>query len=542
MKRTISICLAVLAFAVSLTAQHDHHAAASVHTLKGMGQVHHQVTTSNPVAQAFFDQGLALVYGFNHDEAGNAFRKAAELDPKLAMAYWGVALVHGSNYNLPSMPDREKAAAEAIKKAVALAPGASQLEQDYIAALANRYSDDPKADLTKLAVAYRDAMRALVQKYPDDLDAATLFAESNMDLSPWDLWTQDGKPKNAAEEIVATLESVLKRDPNHLGANHYYIHAVEASPFPERALASANRLAALSPGAGHLVHMPAHIYIRTGDHEKASQTNVAAAAADEAYFKDNKAGPVYQYMYYPHNIHFQANSEAMEGRYAAALAAAQKLEKHVTPMAKDMPMVGFFLPTEAYVLVRFGKWDEVLALQAPPDLPLSTPMWHFARGMAFAGKGKLAEAEQECAILTAAHEKIDPAAMAMRNPVKSILAIGVEVLTAKIAEGHKDYAAAEKHLRAAVDMQAALGYIEPPEWFWPVRENLGGLLLRQGRAADAEKVFRADLDWNPRNGRSLFGLAEALKMQKRAADASAVEAQLKAAWKNADTKLSVEAL
>ncbi len=333
----VLLCFALLAGIESYAAdEHQSHEQRPVTLMEGLGDWHHPVSTKNKEAQQFFDQGLRLIYAFNHDEAARSFHKAAELDPSLAMAYWGVAEAVGPNYNDPASEDRFKEAHTAIQKAVDLSGGASAAERAYIAAMAKRFPADPKADLRKAAEKYRDAMREVVKNYPDDLDAATLFAEAGMDLHPWGLWHKDGTPEDGTEEIVATLESVIRREPNHLGALHYYIHAVEASNSPERALAAANRLAALAPAAGHIVHMPAHVYIRTGDYAAAVKTNQEAAAADRAYIKSSGAEGIYPLMYYSHNLHFIAVCSAMDGDYAEAKKAANMLAEHVAPAVKDM--------------------------------------------------------------------------------------------------------------------------------------------------------------------------------------------------------------
>jgi len=317
MRYRMSVLL-VLLLCLPALAQDNHaaHAAAKPVTLvSGLGTGHHPVSTRNPEAQLFFDQGLRYIYAFNHDEAARSFQKTADLDPKLAIAYWGIAEAVGPNYNDPASDDRFKRAHEEIQKAVDLSAGASPSEQAYIQAMAKRFPADPKADRRKAAEEYHDAMREVVKKYPDDLDAATLFAESGMTLHPWGLWHVDGTPEAGTEEIVATLESVIRRDPNHLGAIHYYIHAVEASPNPERALAGANKLASLAPNAGHIVHMPAHVYIRTGDYDAAVKTNEKAAEVDRAYIKASGAQGIYPMMYYSHNLHFVAMCGAMDGSY-----------------------------------------------------------------------------------------------------------------------------------------------------------------------------------------------------------------------------------
>ena len=340
------------AFSCLVVAAQDRTSHATPHAtthpvtlVTGLGDLHHPVSTHNPQAQQFFDQGLRFIYAFNHDEAARSFQHAAELDPTLAMAYWGVAEAVGPNYNDPADPDRYKRAHEAVQRAVDLASSASPSEQAYIQALANRYPADPASDLKKAADDYRDAMRQLVSEFPDDLDAATLFAEAGMNLHPWGLWHTDGTPEAGTEEIVSTLESVIKRDPNHLGAIHYYIHAVEASSSPERALAGANKLAALAPGAGHIVHMPAHVYIRTGDYDAAIKTNEKAAEVDRAYIKATGVQGIYPMMYYSHNLHFIAMCAAMNGNYLESRKNADLLTQNVGPHVKDMPPLEGFIPS-----------------------------------------------------------------------------------------------------------------------------------------------------------------------------------------------------
>src|SRR5256885_3886196 len=364
--------------------------------MSGLGDVHHPVSTKNREAQEFFDQGLKLVYGFNHDEARRSFQRAAELDPKLAMAHWGAALTLGPNYNLPVDPERERAGYDAVQRAVALQENASEPERAYINALTVRYSKDPHVDLHALDRTYKEAMGKLVARYPDDLDAVTLFAESAMNLNPWRLWTADGKPAEGTEEIVATLESVLKRDPNHLGANHYYIHAVEASPHPERALPSAVRLEKLAPAEGHLAHMPSHIYARVGDHFASARCNQAAIAADKKFLSETHGEGVYKLMYYSHNMHFLAFASCMNGNFANAKEAAAKLVANVAPGAKAMSGLEGFIPTPMSVLFAFERWNDLLKLPAPDaSLVSTTAIWHSLRGIALANTGQPAEAEQE---------------------------------------------------------------------------------------------------------------------------------------------------
>jgi tetratricopeptide (TPR) repeat protein len=514
--------------------------------MSGLGDLHHRVTTSNPQAQQFFDQGLRLIYAFNHDEAARSFAHAAGFDPKLAMAYWGVAESVGPNYNDPASDDRFKQAHDAIQKAVALESGASPSDRAYIEAMAKRFPAPGSEDRQKAAENYRDAMRELTKQYPDDLDAATLFAESGMDLHPWGLWHVDGTPEEGTDEIVATLESVLKRDPNHLGAVHYYIHAVEASRNPERALAGANKLASLAPAAGHIVHMPAHVYIRTGDYDAAVRTNQRAAAIDQAYIKATGAQGIYPMMYYSHNLHFIAMCSAMDGDYVEAKRAADLLAAHVGPHVKEMPPLEGFMTIPAAVNVRFHRWNEILAMPAPdPAMKTTTVFYHFARGMALVGTGKLPEAEAEFKIVSDAEQHTPDDvifAMPINNKAKDILKIAEDVLGAKIALAKKDTDGALAMLRQAVALQDSLKYGEPPDWFFPVRESLGAVLLTSGNAPEAEKVFREDLDRNPRNPRSLFGLRESLKAENRAYDAQFIEKQLQSSWKGKAASLRMEDL
>ena len=514
--------------------------------MTGLGNLHHPVSTKNVQAQQFFDQGLRLIYAFNHDEAVRSFRRAADLDPKLAIAHWGVAEALGPNYNDPASDERFKAAHEAIQKAVDLSAGAPANEQAYIAAMAKRFPEDAKADRRTAAEDYRDAMRELAKSVPDDLDAATLFAEAGMNLHPWGLWHVDGTPEEGTEEIVATLESVLKRDPDHMGAVHYYIHAVEASRNPERALAGANKLAAMAPAAGHLVHMPAHVYIRTGDYEAGVKTNQLAAAADRGYLKSSGVQGIYSMMYYSHNLHFIAMCAAMNGNYAEAKKNADMLAAHVGPAVRDMPPLEAFMTIPMAVDVRFHKWDSILAMKQPdPDRKTSTAFYHFARGLALAGKGKVSEAEAEYKIVAEA-EAATPEdvifAMPVNNKTKDIVKIAEKVLGARIVLANKDPNGAVARLREAVAIQDMLKYGEPPDWFFPVRESLGAALLMNDSAAEAERVFREDLDRNPRNPRSLYGLRQALKAQGRDYDAGLVEQQFQRSWQGPKSSLKVEDL
>jgi tetratricopeptide (TPR) repeat protein len=530
-------------------AAQDHSSHAQAHPvplLTGLGDLHHPVSTKNPQAQEFFDQGMRFIFAFNHDEAARSFQHAGELDPKLAMAYWGVAEAVGPNYNDPADPERYKHAHDAVQKAVDLSVDASSSDQAYIQALAKRFPADPKSDLKKAAEDYRDAMRQVVSEFPDDLDAATLFAEAGMNLHPWGLWHVDGTPEAGTDEIVSTLESVMKRDPNHLGAIHYYIHAVEASPSPERALAGANKLAALAPAAGHIVHMPAHVYIRTGDYDAAVKTNEKAAEVDRAYIKATGVQGIYPMMYYSHNLHFIAMCGAMNGSYAESRKNADLLVENVGPHVKDMPPLEGFMTMPMAVEVRFHHWSEILKMPQPEAaMKTATVFWHFGRGVALAGTGKITEAESEYKIVSEAEAATPPDVifqMPINNKAKDIMKIAKDVLGAKIAVAKKDNNGAIAMLREAVAVQDTLKYGEPPDWFYPVRESLGATLLMSGDAAAAEKVFRDDLERNLRNPRSLWGLHQALLEQKRGYDAGFIQKQFEASWKGGAQALKLEDL
>jgi tetratricopeptide (TPR) repeat protein len=527
--------------------QHEHAAASgdsAVCTAPGFGKIHHPVKTANPQAQRLFEQAMALDYGFNHSQAEQCFRRAAELDPKMAMAYWGMALVLGTNYNLPVDDAREKLAYENVQKALALTANGPRNERDYIEALARRYTDQPNPDYERLETAYHDAMREVYKKYPDDLDAATLFAESGMNLHPWKLYDRDGKPAAGTEEIVAVLESVLKREPTHLGANHFFIHAVEASTHPETALPSARRLAGLAPASGHLVHMPAHTYIRTGDHESGAKTNVAAVRVDDAYFAMAHPQGVYPLMYYTHNLHFIAAENAFLGNYTASLQAAERAQEHVAPHTKEMGMLDFFYSLPLQIMVRFHRWDEIMAVPQPDaSQPVTTVAWHYARALAAANTSKLDLARTELAAMRAvapAMAKIVINATGRDSEV--IPQIMAERVEASLANAQRRTDAAIEHLQSAVSLEDTLDYDEPPHWLTPSRESLGAAFLAAGKAPQAEAVFREDLKRNPRNPRSLFGLAEALEAEGKMTEAPIVRRQFQRAWRNADAKLTLSDL
>jgi tetratricopeptide (TPR) repeat protein len=533
------ICL--LAPLASL-AQHIHSPATARQAvlMPGLGEVHHVISTRNPEAQKFFDQGLALIWAFNHEEALLAFQRAAELDPDCPMAYWGIALAVGPNYNDPE-PDlnREKTAWDAVQHGLALASHASPEELAYLTALATRYTTEPKPNWKQFAIFYKTAMAELSQKYPDDLDAAVLYVESAMDLNPWQLWTTEGKPAEGTEQIVATLESVLQRDPNHIGANHFYIHAVEASPHPERALASADRLAKLAPAAGHLVHMPGHIYIRTGDYAGAVRANQEAASADRQYIDKFHVTGMYAAMYYSHNLHFLAIAASMEGRFAEANNAATQLVANAAPMLKDIPMVEAFLPTRMLVLVRFHRWEDVLKLPEPDAAALTArALWHFARGMAFAQTSKTYDADYERRALFAAANIVPENATFGFNRSRDLLNLASHLLEGHIALARVSIPAAVEHFQKAAQIEDGLRYDEPPDWYIPPRESLGRALMIANQYDAAEKAFQDELARHAHSGRALYGLWQCRKAEGKKPEANQAQRDFRAAWKNADVKLT----
>lgn len=545
MTRSFSYIFLILLFTASVNAQMPGmdmpkpKQQPPVKLLPGFGTLSHKVSTRNRMAQKFFDQGLRMVYAFNHDEAVRSFQRAAELDPKLAMAYWGIGYALGPNINKEIDHESEKAAYEATQMAVKLSGNASESEHAYIDALAKRYSIQPDADLRGLAVDFRNAMSNLSQEYPNDLDAATLYAESLMVLHPWQLWSNDGTPTEGTEEIVRVLESVLKRNPNHVGAIHYYIHAVEASPHPELALPYVAKLPAKMPAAGHLVHMPSHTYIRTGDYLAAARSNTAAMVADEAYMKRTGASDFETIMLHYHNVHFLAVANGMMGNYAGAMKAAHQLETDLTPMAKQMPMVEGFLMIPSQLMVRFHQWDEILELPEPEASRVQYKLnWHFVRAFAYAQKGDVAHAEDEYRKFSELKSKLSPRASAGLNKAIDVFAVADQILVAQIAMAKKEDQAADEAFGRAIAAEDKLSYDEPPDWIFPVREMYGGMLLRRRDYAGAERAFRDDLKINRNNGRSLFGLAESLRGQGKGREASAVRQKFNSAWRNADVSLT----
>jgi tetratricopeptide (TPR) repeat protein len=534
---------AILVSATTAAAQvHELGPAASAQIFAELGGEHRRISTRVLLAQRYFDQGLNLAYAFNHDEAVRSFGEAAKRDPACAMCYWGVAYACGPHINNPAMDaDHVKAAWMALQAATALAAKASPVERDLIHALAARYSSTPQADRAPLEKAYADAMREVWSRHPTDPDVGALFAEAAMDQHPWDLWAPDGQPRPWTAEIVATLEAVLKLAPNHPAANHFYIHAVEASPHPERALASADRFAAgLVPGAGHLVHMPGHIYQRIGRYEAAAEANRKAIAVDDLYVAKSPQQGFYL-MYKAHNSQFLAFSAMFEGRSQEAIRAAHQMEAQFPPeMIREMAaFMDGVISLPEFVLVRFGRWDEILKRPAPqPVLKASTGLWHWARGQAFAATGRLEEADSELAEVAKSAAALDERAVVGFNSAKVILGIASDMLGGDIALRRGQAEVAIHRLEAAVAGEDGIRYDEPSDWPLPARHYLGAALLEAGRADQAEAVFREDLRRNPANGWSLVGLAAALSRKGAVADAATVNERFQKAWAHADVSLT----
>jgi len=510
--------------------------------LGGLGHVHRAVSTRSEEAQRHFDQGLALYFGFNHEESVRSFAEAARLDPACAMAHWGIALAWGPNINNPEMDEEaSRAAHEAVGQAIELAGAATGVERALIEALATRYAWPPPSDRAPLDAAYADAMRAVWRSHPEDADAGALFAESMMDLRPWDLWTADGKPQPGTDEVVETLEAVLATAPGHAGANHFYIHTMEASPEPGRASAAADRLRDLVPGAGHLVHMPSHIYIRTGRYDEAVEANQRAIAADLAYVDRVGRGGFYT-LYRAHNYHFLAYAAMFEARRELALQASRDLIAEMPlELVREMPeFLEGFLPAPIHVMVRFGMWNELLEEPAPaPDLPVATAFWHYGRTVALSSLGRVAEAEREFGALSSAIEAVPESYLIGNNPARVVLEVA-----RPMAEGELEYRRgnvdhAFELLREAVRRDDGLRYDEPRGWMQPVRHSLGALLLEQGRVEEAEAVYRDDLRINPGNGWALLGLAECLHRSGRHEEAMATDQLVRTAWARSDVNPNV---
>lgn len=510
--------------------------------LEGMGDHHFDVSLKDTLASKYFDQAIMLTYGFNHKEAERSFRQVAALEPKHPMAWWGVALVQGPNLNLVMLPDAVPLAWEALQKAQQLKSNGTQREQDYIDALAKRYAENPPEDRTELDQAYADAMAELAAKYPDDLDAQVLYAEAMMDLHPWDFWTKAGEAQPWTPKILETLESVIERNPDHPMANHLYIHATEASQNPGKALPSAKRLAKAVPGAGHLVHMPAHTYIRVGMYHEGSQANERAIESDNEYVAQCHQQGIYPLGYIPHNHHFLWATATLEGRKERSLEAAQSTYEHVDTLMMREPGMGLlqhYWTIPMYSNVRFGQWDDILDYPKPAeDLIYPKGIWHYSRGMAFVAKNQPDSAAAELKKLKtiAANESLKE--VIIMNHAYDLIQIATRVLEGEIAASKKEYDQAIVLLQEASDYEDKLLYNEPPDWFFPVRHNLGAVLLDAGRSVEAEQVYRADLKEFPQNGWALFGLHQSLLAQGREDEAREVKTQFDEAWKYADIQLT----
>jgi len=507
--------------------------------LQNLGNHVFVVSTKNKQAQLFINQGVNLAYAFNHAEAGRAFSEAARLDPNLPMAYWGEALVLGPNINAAMDPASEPKAFELAQKALAMKSSASEREQAYIEALAERYSGRAE-DRTTRDHKYAEAMRKVQERFPDDLDAATLYVEAMMDLRPWGYWTRDGKPYEGTAEIVALTEKVIARNPQHPGALHLYIHLMEAKD-AQKAEPAADRLLTLMPAAGHMVHMPAHIYQRVGRYADAARSNELAIAADQDYITQCRAQGLYPMAYFPHNIHFLWFAASADGRSKLAIESARNAAAKVSDESlKQAPLLAGFRVVPYFALTRFGKWDEMLAEPAPPATSAYlNGMWHYARGVAFVGKGQPDAADQELAKLKEVlkDQSLNQPLFSL-NTARAVLSIAPEVLAGEIAAAKKNYDEAINHLERAVRLEDALVYTEPAEWHYPPRLALGAVLLEASRPSEAETVYWEDLRRNPDNGWALFGLTAALKAEGKNGEAALAEARFKKAWARADVTLT----
>jgi tetratricopeptide (TPR) repeat protein len=506
---------------------------------EGMGAYGRTVTTRSKQAQRYFDQGLALLHGFNHDESIRSFEEAAKLDPDCAMAHFGVALANGPHINNPKVPeDREKAAVAALTRAKA-ASGVSELERELIDALAVRHADPQPADRRPLDEAFADAMRKLWEEHPDDADIGAWFAESMMDLRPWDLWTLDGEPQPGTLEVIATLEAVIKLDPDHPLALHLYIHAVEGSKEPDTATPAAETLQGLVPGHGHLEHMPSHIFVRTGRWVDAVEANASAVEADQKYRALVPEQDFYR-LYMAHNRHMLGYAATMVGRSAQAIQTMNDLVDEIPRdwAEKNTDIADGYLVMPMEVLLRFGKWDEILAIEEFPEtLPLSRTLRHYGRGVAYAAQKQPVEARAELEALRTESEKVPPEAAFGNNGAHAIIGVAEKLLEGEVLYREAQVEPAIAALQEAVKREDELRYSEPPDWVQPVRHALGALLLEQKRAAEAEAVYREDLKHLPHNGWALWGLARSLRLQKKEKDAAKVDAEFEKVWAGADIQL-----
>jgi len=552
MRGTWLVMVGLTGFAGTLAAQdHEHQGhdmQAAVTDSSGsdrtplyddLGSYHMAVTTKSPVAQRYYDQGLRLTYGFNHDEAVKSYREGIRADSTCAMCWWGIAYALGPNINVPMDTAAVRPAWEALQQAVRLAPQVSAREQAYIKALRSRYSPDPSANRASLDSAWARAIGEVSSMYPRDDDAATLHAEALMDLRPWNYWNNAGMPRAPSTiETVAILEGIVKRTLDNPGACHFYIHAIEASNFAARAVPCAERLGSLVPGAGHLVHMPTHIYMRLGRWDDAVEHNAHAVHVDQEYLAARHPTGVYPLGYVPHNYHVMWEALNMLGRSEEALSTARTIADKVPPdVVRMIPPFEYYSPVVLFTLARFSRWDEVLKEPAPPaDLRYTTGVWHYARGLAFAAKGALDSAAAERASVAAIAAKLPPDLPANLNSQQALLRIADHHLAADIAARQKRTDKAVRTYREGIALEDELTYDEPTAWALPLRQQLGALLLAAGRPKEAEKAFREDLVRYPDNGWSLHGLAQSLAAQGRAKESQAMDAQFRKEWGRADAK------
>jgi tetratricopeptide (TPR) repeat protein len=510
---------------------------------KGLDGINFPVTTTNLEAKQYFDQGMMLAFGFNHAEAARSFYEAMRLDPSCAMCHWGYAYVLGPNYNMGMDPGNFERAYDAATKAVSLSSKASALEKTLINALLTRYAKDPPADRGPLDLAYSQAMKKVYQIYPDNPDVAALYAESLMDLHPWDLYDKATKePKEWTPEIVNVIEHILETSPNHAGANHYYIHAVEASKQPEKGLPSAKALETLVPGAGHLVHMPSHIYINTGDYHLGSESNINALKVDNDYVDACHAQGAYPLVYFPHNYHFLAATATLEGNSKDAWMAAKEMHEWTSNDNMKLPGWGVlqhYHTIPYYIAIKFAMWDSVLSLPMPDkELVYPNAILHYARGIARLGQGNVMLAGEE---LMSLKGLIKDTSLNMiiwsANSIHDLLDIAVYVLSGEIAAAKGKFDEATDLLSKAVAIEDKLTYTEPPDWFFSIRHNLGNVLLKSGRYAEAETAYREDLLTWKKSGWALYGLHIALLKQGKSDEAQLVKQQFETAWQHADYKL-----
>ena len=511
---------------------------------EGLEGIDFRISTSNEEAQAYFNQGLMLSYGFNHAEAARSFHEATRLDPACAMAFWGYAYVLGPNYNAPMEEDNFQRAYEASMKAQLLSGSCTPKERALIEALTFRYALDPPADRAPLDIAYAKAMKKVYEQYPTDPDVGALYAESLMDVHPWDLYDKKTKePKAWTPELIAVLKHLIEINPLHPEAHHFYIHALEASATPEKALASAKLLETLVPGAGHLLHMPSHIYINTGDYHLGSLANLRAVEADSIYTTVCHAQGVYPLAYYPHNYHFLAATATLEGNSELAWMAAMELQRHTATDIMGEPGWGtlqhyYIIPY--YIAVKLGMWDTILSLPAPENLVYPKAIWHYARGMAYLGKEDAENARKENASLEslATDPVLHETTIWNINTAADLVQIALNILSAEIATKQNQFDIAISLLEEAVAMEDNLNYNEPPDWFFSVRHHLGAVLIQSGKYSEAENIYRRDLQTWKRNGWALIGLYNSLIAQGRIAEARVVLSDFDEVWQYADLQIT----